>query len=183
MGSLSGAFVSLTPTLRLPRVRRAPTKKIGTADYYLETGQNVLTVPRDQSWIVQGQGDLAQLYDGRQARPVYYDLGRFFKLPPKLKCATLHVKPPSRTHTAAPHCGSHCHKLRVLLTPQFLWRQPRVAKVVVLRGATLVLRGVRISSGGPGVVVRPAQSPLRDSVCAACTLNAAGQSRVTPSLR
>ena len=34
----------------------------------------------------------------------------------------LHVKP-ARTHTAAPHCGSHCHQLRVVLTLQFLWRQ------------------------------------------------------------
>ena len=37
----------------------------------------------------------------------------------------MHVKPPARTHTAAPHCGSHCHQLRACLTLQFLWRQAK----------------------------------------------------------
>ena len=33
---------------------------------------------------------------------------------------------PAGTLTAAPHCGSHCHQLRVFLTLQFLWRQANV---------------------------------------------------------
>ena len=35
----------------------------------------------------------------------------------------LRVKPSAQTHTAAPHCGSHCHQLlslRVCLTLHFL---------------------------------------------------------------
>ena len=33
------------------------------------------------------------------------------------------LKPSARTHTAAPHCGAHCHQLRVCLTLQFLWQR------------------------------------------------------------
>ena len=46
--------------------------------------------------------------EGDSSRPVlhYYDLGLLFKLPPRLACAILHVKPSSLTHTAAPHCRS-----------------------------------------------------------------------------
>ena len=36
----------------------------------------------------------------------------------------MHVKPPARAHTAAPHGGSHCHQLHVLLTLQVLWHRP-----------------------------------------------------------
>ena len=31
----------------------------------------------------------------------------------------MHGKPSARAHTAAPHCGSHCHQLHVSLTPHF----------------------------------------------------------------
>ena len=66
------------------------------------------------------------------SRPVqhYYDLGLISKLLPRLECAILHVKPAARTHTAAPHRGSHCHQLRICLTLQFLWRQASARKLL-----------------------------------------------------
>ena len=41
-------------------------------------------------------------------------LGCFVKLPPPTRRRYIvHVKPTARAHTAAPHCLSHCHQLRV----------------------------------------------------------------------
>ena len=44
------------------------------------------------------------------ARPV---LGSWvyviLKVTPRLECNILPVKPSAQTHSAAPHCGSHCH--------------------------------------------------------------------------
>ena len=57
------------------------------------------------------------------ARPALLRSWVVFKLPPKLELDILHVKPPARTHTAAPFCDSHCHQLRVVLTLRFLRRQ------------------------------------------------------------
>ena len=52
----------------------------------------------------------------------------------------MHVKPPARTHTAAPRCGSHCHRLGVRLTPQFLWRQAHAQKLVEEAKAEVALK-------------------------------------------
>ena len=68
----------------------------------------------------------------------YYDLGLAPKLPPRLECAPLHVKPSAQAHTTAPHCGSHCHRLRACLTRQFLWRQ-----VLVDDNFASIVAGVR----------------------------------------
>ena len=46
-------------------------------------------------------------------------LGRFQVSLPHSNDIFCVFKPSARTHTAAPHCGSHCHQLRVLLTLQF----------------------------------------------------------------
>ena len=54
------------------------------------------------------------------ARPALLRSWVVFKLPPRLESYILHVKPSARTHTAAPHCDSHCQQLRVVLTLQFL---------------------------------------------------------------
>ena len=53
----------------------------------------------------------------------------------------------------APHCGSHCHQLRVFfLTRQFLWRQ---AAVVVLSAAVQKpFRALRGARGGGAAVAR-----------------------------
>ena len=34
------------------------------------------------------------------------------------------LKPPARAHAGAPHCGSHCHRLGVCLTPDFCVAAP-----------------------------------------------------------
>ena len=54
---------------------------------------------------------------GATLRPAqhYQDLGSSSSLPPKLERDTCGVKPSARAHTAAPHCGSHCHQLRVFV--------------------------------------------------------------------
>ena len=67
-------------------------------------------------------------------------LGRFQDNPqtvPNWNERILRVKPSARTHTGAPHCGSHCHQplsLRVFLTLHSFCRgRPRVYWVVSLR--------------------------------------------------
>ena len=75
--------------------------------------------------LIQILGDVAMLV----ARPQHYhDLGSFIKLPPKLEADTVHVKPSARTRTAAPHCGSHCYPLHVVLTLQFLFATQAVRR-------------------------------------------------------
>ena len=87
--------------------------------------------------------DCAAVWGGsKQARPALPRSWVVFKLPPRLESYILHVKPSARTHTAAPHCDSHCQQLRVVLTLQFLWRQaaaggggPRARAAAGARGA------------------------------------------------
>ena len=47
-------------------------------------------------------------------------LGYFSGAPPRLECENLRVKLSMRTHTAAPHCGSHCHAAPRILTLRVL---------------------------------------------------------------
>ena len=48
-----------------------------------------------------------------QARPALLGPWGIPKVPPRLKCDILRVKPSAQTHTDAPHCSSHCHQFRV----------------------------------------------------------------------
>ena len=73
-------------------------------------------------------------YRSLQARPaLYYDLGSFSIALPNSNQTFCMLNPSARTHTAAPHCDSHCHQLRVALTLHILWRQLRTFSGMMLR--------------------------------------------------
>ena len=48
-----------------------------------------------------------------EARPAQLGSWEIPKVPPRLKCDILCVKPSAQTHIDAPHCSSHCHQLHV----------------------------------------------------------------------
>ena len=65
------------------------------------------------SWNHIMYGSQGSFYYEHVARPALLGSLEITKAPPRLECDVLRVKPSAQTHTDAPHCGSHCHQLRV----------------------------------------------------------------------
>ena len=55
------------------------------------------------------------------------------------------LKPSAQTHTAAPHCGSHCHQLPVVLTLHVVWQASAGALLMDLMAATADSLRVRLT--------------------------------------
>ena len=94
-------------------------QKLGACPYYGTRASvrdaHVVALPYSMLFRAEARAALARL-----ALPRSWVVSQA----PKLECDLLRVKPSARTHTAAPHCDSHCQQLRVCFnTPIFLWRQ------------------------------------------------------------
>ena len=97
-----------------------------------DSGRQSRFWPREQmlAWVVDWPSPSStwggSTYRSLQARPVlYYDLGSFSIALPNSNQTFCMLNPSARTHTAAPHCGSHGHQPRVCLTLQFCVTGPR----------------------------------------------------------
>ena len=76
--------------------------------YYLPAFKAAMLTAEAGSVMCAYQG-----VNGVPARPALLGSWEIPKVPPRLKCDVLRVKPSAQTHTDALHCSSHYHQFRV----------------------------------------------------------------------